>query len=1180
MTTNNAIGSTALQTALTGKIMNSQTYNQLFNGNNPKSFITMLENDIGKLGKVGSKIQNAMQSPTEIGKLEEIGKTVSIGGTVQYVDEQNTSKVTIGAVPLKAGSNATIAAKTDTQDTHMTVVSETQNHQKDSEIKGAVSAAVLYSDMENTSAVVIEGGSDTQHTDISGANVAVTATTTMPYNRVAKLKEELHEAVQAVKEYYQGKPFSESKDYQDAIVAIEAASKDFDSVSSEGEIQDKLTALGNAFANLAISVGNFASLIAVDGSQVPDAILLPVAVLQKAAQFTGTDQYANFYVRTMAKDGDDKQTKLTAAGSVNINSVVNNSNVLIGKNAAIAAMKKADIASSTTGESVSFTGNASSFLLPGKANSNGGGASVAFEQFGGNSVAIIAEGVVVRGADAAIDATNSLNRTGIVFSAGTAGENGLSGMVDMMTGDSNALTLVDDEAVVEAQKDTDGQSEGKVEITASNDTVLTNVAGGFIQSESVAIGAGAAVNLYDTNTLAGIADTDADVDTTVKTGDLSLRDESDNTIKKAQQLADDVLGLTDDEKKAYLGDGQTKKDGQITAHTVDIHSTATGTINSVAVAGTVSKSDDYGEEGFFDRLGKKFNGLQQKITTPLNKGFDKLDSAVSGKPIRDAMNSGDASQGATNNSPVGQGEESTKSSVNVSGAGSVAVNIVNGQTSALTDGAKITLVADADKQEKGSFTSTAAGAWGGAAAINWVTAKNNAKTSVDISGVAAANDINRDVVSVICNMSLTNAGSITNSAIKEGTLVAAGLGLTLSKASGESSGTNVADNVGVSYNHSDSDVHALLIDTQVQTDNHAQTTLTNSAANSDVQVTGGISASIAASGKSGYGAGGSIIIGTLKNDVESGILGGTYQNMASIENDAVLGTKQIGADLGLAVSTSDSGGAFQGVGIYNELDNIAHARIDGATITASGTVSAEAYDTNSVNKHETYITDRGLDATGASYKEAVAYGERDEEVDGKLDDTTDYYTKLEEAMAKKDKDGGNTIVSGTLSVAGSGGKGGVGAAVAIENIKNTLTSTISHTNITADTVKSDANTDTVLVGVAAGAAGSKKFGGVGSVSWQMVDSAAKANINSSKLTANTVSAAATNDVLGVNVTGQVSAGKTAVGMALAYHGLENQTGAYIKGTDIVAKDKNQGVAVTVQADNELQIVSVTSLSIH
>lgn len=755
----------------------------------------------------------------------------------------------------------------------------------------------------------------------------------------------------------------------------------------------------------------------------------------------------------------------------------------------------------------------------------------------------------------------------------------------MMTGDSNALTLVDDEAVVEAQKDTDGQSEGKVEITASNDTVLTNVAGGFIQSESVAIGAGAAVNLYDTNTLAGIADTDADVDTTVKTGDLSLRDESDNTIKKAQQLADDVLGLTDDEKKAYLGDGQTKKDGQITAHTVDIHSTATGTINSVAVAGTVSKSDDYGEEGFFDRLGKKFNGLQQKITTPLNKGFDKLDSAVSGKPIRDAMNSGDASQGATNNSPVGQGEESTKSSVNVSGAGSVAVNIVNGQTSALTDGAKITLVADADKQEKGSFTSTAAddvfiGAWGGAAAINWVTAKNNAKTSVGISGVAAANDINRDVVSVICNMSLTNAGSITNSAIKEGTLVAAGLGLTLSKASGESSGTNVADNVGVSYNHSDSDVHALLIDTQVQTDNHAQTTLTNSAANSDVQVTGGISASIAASGKSGYGAGGSIIIGTLKNDVESGILGGTYQNMASIENDAVLGTKQIGADLGLAVSTSDSGGAFQGVGIYNELDNIAHARIDGATITASGTVSTEAYDTNSVNKHETYITDRGLDATGASYKEAVAYGERDEEVDGKLDDTTDYYTKLEEAMAKKDKDGGNTIVSGTLSVAGSGGKGGVGAAVAIENIKNTLTSTISHTNITADTVKSDANTDTVLVGVAAGAAGSKKFGGVGSVSWQMVDSAAKANINSSKLTANTVSAAATNDVLGVNVTGQVSAGKTAVGMALAYHGLENQTGAYIKGTDIVAKDKNQGVAVTVQADNELQIVSVTSLSIH
>lgn len=1172
--TNNGIGSSfSIKSALKDKFMHSKTFNQLFDVKNENSFISQAIKEFGSLGTVGKKFQDGILSPTS-GKFDDIGKTVSIGGAVQYVDEQNTSKVKIGAVPLKAGGDATLAAKTDIQDTRMNVISQTHNSKDDSQIKGAVSAAVLYSEMDNTSAVVVEGGSDTKHADISGTNVAVTATTTMPYNRVKKLIEELNKAVQDVKDYYAGKPFSESKDYQDNIKAIEAAARDFESVSSDGDVGDKFTALSNAFINLRNAIDTLANRIDKDGSQVPDAILVPYAVLKKTIQFTGTDQYANFYVRTMAKDGADENTKLTVAGSVNINSVVNNSNVLIGKNAAITATKKATVASSTKGETVSFTGNASKFLLPGKANSDGGGASVAFEQFGGNSATIVAEGAVVRGADVAIDANNSLNRTGIIFTAGRAGEYGQSEMVDIITGDSNALTLVDDEAVVDAKKAAD--------ITASNNTVLTNVSGAFMKSESAAIGVGAAVNLYDTNTIAGIVDTDGGIDTTLKTGDLSLRDESDNKIKNAQKLSANLLGLSNDEKNSYLGDSKTNKEGEIKAHKVDINSTATGTINSVAVAGAVSKSDDSGEEGFFDRLGKAFDGLQKKVTDPLNKGFDKLDNAVSGKidetgfTVSDAMNSGGASQGASqNNEPGGKNEQSMKSLVNIGGAGSVAVNIVNGQTSALTDGAKITLDADGDKKENGSFSSTAAddvfiGSWGGAAAVNWVTAKNNSNTSVGIGGTAAANNINRDVASIIRNTSITNAGSITNSATKEGALVASGLGMAVSKVSGQGAGTNVAGSVGVSYNNSDSDVHALLIDNQVQTDNNAKTVITNSATNSDVQVTGGVSASVAAGGKSGYGAGGSIVIGTLKNDVESGMLGGTYKNISSIENDAVLGTKQIGAGLGLAVSTSDSGGTFSGVGIYNALDNTAHALIDGASITASGPVSAEAYDTNDTNKHESYIANRGLDATGASYKEAVAYDERD----GKLDDTEDYYKKLNDGMAKKDKDGGNTIVTGALAVSGSGGKGGIGAAVAIDDIKNTITSTISNANITADTVKSDADTDTVLVGVAAGGAGSNKFGGVGSVSWQMVDSAAKATISSSKLNANAVSANAVNDVLGVNVAGQVSAGKTAVGMALAYHGLENQTGAYIKGTDITAKDNEKGVAVTVQADNKSQIVSV------
>jgi hypothetical protein len=1185
--TKNAIGATALMKTVTNKLTNSETFGSLFG---TSSGSTSLANHIINL--LPTKLATIIHTPADKNSLGEqaaqFGKMISVGVGVQYVDESNTSQVKVHAVPVTADSgNVTIKAKTDVQDTRMVVAGAANNQQDNSQVQYTADGAVLIAGMDNTSQVVIDGGTTASHAAITGKNVTISADTQMPYNRVNKLIEGVTDAVAAVKEAYKDSNFADNSEYMKALDDIDATGKAL--VSMEGSFSDKLSNAGTALSDFSNAVGSLLNIVGNDTSAIGDTVAAPIAVLKNAVQFTSTDQYANFYVRTVASEGQaDQDSKLALAGSVSVTDVTNDSRVLIGKNAVVTATDALKTTAAAKAENVSFTGNASALLLPGSANATGVGASVAVQRFSSDSLVLAAEGAKLTGAAVDVEANTTLTPTGVVLSAGKAGENGLSGMINIMSGSGSAIASVDDEAVLTAKKASAGtitekQNDGSVTIKATNDTTLTNISGGFMKASGTSVGVGVAVNNYGVDTIAGVFDNDADANVTEDTAASTVTAKAANKKKAASKLALSMSGLDDTAKAALLGSSSMTAAGLLTGQSVAADATTSGVINSVGIAGAVSTSDDSGKEGVGAKIGKFVSGISDKITTPIGNGMTKVDGFMSGKLNSHGFSPAKLANSGSSNQKKADAKAnslSDSSSPKVSIAGSVAINMLDGQSSAMLDQANVTLQPDPGGKASGSLTTKAtdtlfSGAWAGAAAVNWATTTKpeNSSTSVGVSGAAAVNVIDRDVDSIISNSTIKHAGSIINSASKDGAEVAAALGMTLSKSTGSEAGANVAVAAAVSYNNIDSDVHALMIDDTVSTDNGAVTALQNDAYNGDIQVTGGVNAALSFGGQSGAGVGASVVIGTITDDVQSVISGGTYTQMGNVDVTSALATKQIGVGVGVAASSSSNSGTFEGVVAYNAVSNTANAAIDGASITTAGdqTVTVKTYDTNSsANSHAQYIKDRGLDADGASYEAAL---------DNKHDYTDDekdqnYNKAVAGSAAKTDENGGNVIVTGALSVSGSSGKAAIGAGVAIDEITNDFTSNITNSTITAGAVKGTADADTVLVGFSVGAAGSSNFGGAGSVSWQDLDSSAVTTVMDSAITANTAKFTATNDTVGVNVAGQVSAGKVATGLAMAYHGLDNTTGAYVYGSDLKARDASDGIAVTLDAESTARIYSV------
>lgn len=1111
------------------------------------------------------------------GFADKMSQYFSAGASVVVADETHKAGVTIGQKGslVSSGGKADVLANAEIHNTVISSSGQANNQNQDANTKVTADVGFAYSSIGNTASIVTEGtaGKD----QVKGTAVSLDARAKTYFNirkmvdDVPAYLEQLETDLQAL-----GKDFKELGKLKEQFAAVQkyqtsmADSDDSKFVQLIGSVGDALNQMESALDVLGDTISNI-------GSDVSPAAIDAMNLISAIKAFTSPDSYTTYYVRTQDVDKEKAQANgtqqgsdgstLGLAGSINLASFQNKASVIVGANSKLTATK-GDVSTTaeTLTETVSFTGNAGKFFTPNSAANVGVGASVAVQDISGDSLVLVGKDAVLTGENVKVKADNSMNQVGVIYAAGSAGTAGISGMVNLMNGESSSVVSVDDEAALTATKD--------VNIASTNRSTITGVTGGATLGDdktTASVGAGLTLINYDVNNIALVADNGSNADTAEK----EIADTDSDREKTAKKAANKIakgtalarkLAGSDASKAGTKTVANTEVTG-ITAKNVSVTAETSGTINSVAVEAAVLKGDD-GSPGAFDgiknAIGKasdKVDGISSSIKKKIADKIDKVDNYVYGKlggqdgtTTTDVANLGSqVTDGGTSSTGTRQtlgdqnAETSTGTSVHVAGAGSVALNFLDGETAALTDGAKLTLL-DAGAVTTGAEDSLFAGSWAGSGAVNWMKGGSSSGSSnnVSIGGAAAANVIDRDVASILKDTTVTGAGSLTNTAEKSGAEVAAGLGLGIAR--GDGTGKNVSISAAVSYNEADSDIHALLLNDTV-----TGGSVTNMAYNKDLQITGGISTSITAGGNGGASVGGTVAISDMDNDLQSIIQDGTYTGVGNVNVDAATNTKQISAAAAVAVSAQQKSPAFAGAVNYSKVDNTNEVAIDGASITSKGTVAVAANDTSKgSNAYETYVQNRGIDTSGATG----------------ADD------KVEEISEGSTANGGSLMVNAAVSVGASKDTAGVGAAVNVSDVDNTMKARISGSAITANAVRGHADTSSKLISVAGGVGASSKFGGAGSVSWDMLHNDNTVTVENSTIHTGTLSESAANTAKIINVAGQVSAGKAGAGMAMAYNGMSNTTGVYANGLILDGKTADGETGLVLDADNEARIIAI------
>lgn len=1093
------------------------------------------------------------------GLFKQLSEKLAVGAAIVVADETNSANVTFGKTADVTATSGNVRADADVNiyDSHI-YASGTANSYKKSESGSTdtvtVGAGVVYAGMNNTASVVFEDGSganaDESHASITAAkDINITSGTTIEYNRPERIKREIDRSIENLKyavEAIKNLPEYEEEKYKDVIDGLKnlqekltnyakTYSSDFmDAVNDP----DAITAEGTAnriFDAAAGAVGiyndvmdlqqDFNGMLDVT-SPVGAVVSNALGVVTNSVAFADPNNYANVAASSSAKGGEDS-TKLSVAGSVTVTDFNNTSSVDVGKFTELNAGKDLDLKSVNAVEDVTITGKTK--FWKNDADAKGGvgiGASVNYQNFDTYSTVSVDEGASFTAGDISIGSESDIFHVGAMLGAGKSDGSAINGMVTITDSDSYNNVIVDSDAILQAVKDADAQTNGAIDIWANNNTNVNNAILSISASgANVGAGIGVALNNIDVQNSAQVIDNDG------------TDDEDDNL------------------------------EGKISASALSVNAETTGLINAISIAGGITSSgkDEGGEEGFFD-----------KVTAPFNKINDTKESALNGianisNKLQDVLKTMDLNA-SSSGSEAGD-EETGVPGFSFAGAGSVSLNLVNDTTKAVIDGANIQLENDGQLQV-GARDSAFTGAWSGAAGLSFRKGQSGGSggnTSVAVSGAVGVNDIDNEITALVKNSTVTGAKDIDVAAVSGGTTTAAGLGATLT--SDSTGGKNYSGGASVSVNLIDKDVNANMDGVTLtgvaegeDKDQKAVTDIDVAAYESDVQVTGGVRADIATGG--GSLVGGGVTVADIQNNINAGITDGSYTDVNDVTVKGMLATTQVTAAVSAGVATGGSGtnNAFSGAAVYNGLSNDIHASIDGANIVAEGTVAVAAKDTEAssdeakpyqallgdYNEHNQFAADRGIDTAGTSF-----------------------YNGLDTADADVDYDGnaGSTIVGAALGVAGSDGNA-VGAAINIADIDNDFTASVNNASVTADAVLAEADADTLLVGASVGvAAGTKTFGGMGSVTWQDIDNDVTAQFVNSQITTNVVTAKADNNTQAINVAGSVSVGKsTGAGAALAYNALDNTIGAYMKGNSITALGDD--VDVVVDADNTGKVYGI------
>lgn len=1123
---------------------------------------TIMANNALGMGKLQGQLMNAVDtqgivnalkknplinkgdegSADKPGIFKQLSEKLAVGAAVVVADENNTANVTFGKTADITATTGSIKADADVKiyDSHL-YASGTANSYKNNDISGStdtvtVGAGVVYAGMKNTASVVFADGDSADgeeaHASLNaGKDINITSGTVMEYHRPERIKREIDRSIENLMyaiEAIKNLPQYEQEQYKELITGLqnlktnlEGYAKNYsdefvgavsnpDAITADGTMNQIFDAAAGAVAiyNDVLELQqNFNDMLDVT-SPFSAVVSNALGVVTNAVAYVDPNNYANVAASASAKGGGEG-TKLSTSGSVTVTEYNNISKVDVGKFTVLNAQNKLDLQSANKVEDVNITGK-TMFWKP-NAEAKGGlgiGASVNYQNFDTDSSVVVDEGAELEAGDISIGSDSDIFHVGAMLAAGQSDGSALNGMVTITDSDSYNNVIVDSDAVLKAKKDTSSNNGGTIDIWANNNTSVNNAILSLSASGSnVGAGIGVAINNIDVQNTAQIADNDG------------------------------TKGEEDELK------------GEVSASSLSVNAETTGLINTISIAGGMTSSGQDEDGGFFDKIKAPFNKIddaKKNAVDGISNISNKLQSVISTMDLNAA--GGSAATGA---------EESGVPGFTFAGAGSVSLNMVGDTTKAVIDGANIKLDNDGTLQV-GARDSAFTGAWSGGAALSFRKGSGQGgNTSVAVSGAVGVNDIDNEITALVKNSTVTGAKDVDVAAVSGGTTVAAGLGLTLT--SDSQGGSNYSGGGSVSVNLLDKDVNANMEGVTLTGYATDKADIDVAAYESDVQVTGGVRADIATGG--GTLLGGGVTVADINNNINAGITGGTYNNVNNVNVKGMLAATQVTAALsvGVAVGGSSTNNAFSGAAVYNGLSNNINAEIDGANITADGTVAAAAKDTESgsqeakpyqdllgdYSEHNQFAADRGIDTSGTSFYDGIDTNGEDVDFDG---------------------NSGSTIVGAAAVIAGSNGNA-AGAAINIADIDNYFTASVNNATITANKAMAETDADTLLVGVSGGiAAGTKSFGGMGSVTWQDIDNDLKAEFNNSTITTNQAEAKAVNKTQAVNVAGAVAVGKSAgIGATLAYNALDNTTGAYMRGNTINALGSD--VDVIVDADN-------------
>ncbi len=1152
----------------------------------------------GKLAGLENVFSNALQY-------------VTAGAGIAVVDSTNTANVTVApGVELKAtgsaaqtdgqgqtapaGVDVSLSAKSDIVSMSHAVTGVMNKQQEDpaKDSKVGVAVGFLYSNVNNDATVELQSGKDGQ----GNARGVTLVSEKGSINIETRVDTEDKNSFSTLRDIRIGEAWDNLiKDFKDFGGKTDKLEKwKSETVAVQTQLKDGTISNAEAAVTLGNILSSFTSFMAAEAGNYFKTQGDARKLVNSVTDYLSPASYTNYYVRSYTLDGQDSHgSNYDVAASVNIARQENRGIVSIGEQSVLTAGKDISIQSNAQTESISATGSAGEFLAYSETNGTGIGASLAWQDISADSFVLVGKNVNMQAGPTdgsvagkiAVSSDAGAGNTSVIFSGGKADRSGLSGSFNIQTGGSNSLVMVDDEARLNAT-DT-------VSLTATNKLNVFNVVGGLAlgsAKSTATAGAGLALNLLDSNSMAVIGDNGIGASVTIvdtasdeyhnKSQEEKDKTEAQNTLAAARKLAADravirkmgraASGLTSTTANAATGlgaktaAGATK--GTVTGKEIAVSAANGGTINALAVEG-VSNSENHTGFDTVNKWNKTAAQAKSDITESLQNiiGWPvaKLNKALGDSKTKTAWN-------FRGYDPIPQNNDPAENQFNAAAAGSVSVNRNKSETAAVIDSVSLTLLEKEGKDgrlKNEATDDTFTGAWAGAAAMNWFTGgegveSNHAAHKGSLGAAVGVNHIERDVKAQIQNTNISQAGLVENTAIMKGAEAAASLGLAVTNDS-QGAGTNASVAFGLSMNKVNSGVYSLMIDTSTENTGSTGTDISNRAFDSDLQVAGGVDFAFANSAEAGraLAAGVTAAVSEIGNDIRSGIQGGSYKGIRDITVAGEDALTQVNAAEALGFTTSGHGFSGAGSLAYSDLENTNRGYISGTNeISASGSVTVTDRDISGKtgqNAYITYLKNRKVDGIGSSYL----------------------------SQKTKDKQGaaaGSTIVN--VAVEANGGKAvSAGAALTVSTVANKFSSDITNNKkLTADSVTAAADVHTDIVSVAAGASVSMQtFGGVGSLSFNDIDQdnivsiTGNRNGNEDGITANAVSAAAKNTSHIVNVTGDFAGGKNAVGLGIAYNRMDDTTGIYAANNQIQAKDAAKGVAVSLDANNDAYALALS-----